>query len=38
MNFAVPVTAAGNVDLDQLREVVVRTLQDELNAHNRRSY
>lgn len=38
MNFQVPVTAAGNVDLDQLREVVVQTLQDELNAHSRRSY
>lgn len=38
MQFNVPVTNAGQVDLDQLRETVVQTLQDELNAHSRRSY
>jgi tape measure domain-containing protein len=38
MTFNVPVTNAGQVDLDQLREHAVQAMQDALNEHNRRSY
>lgn len=38
VNFNVPVSAAGTVDLDALHEVAVNAMQDALDEHNRRAY
>jgi phage-related minor tail protein len=38
INFHVPVTNAGQVDLDAMREAAVGALEDALAAHNRRAY